>query len=177
MLAEVDRQTPLGRRDFAVLLTMATYGMGAAEAFSLTLDDIDWLRGTLNVVRPKTGTHTLLPLLQPVGKAIFAYLRKGRPRSSEGDKIFVSGRPPYRWVENPAVVVRHMLKKYSSAAGVSLPSVGSHLLRHTYVSRQVDAGVSPRVISDIVGHTHGTAISPYLRIATERLRSVSLPLP
>jgi integrase/recombinase XerD len=177
MLAQVNRRTAVGRRDFAVLLTMATYGMGAAEAFNLKLPDVDWLRGTLCVVRPKTGTQTLLPLLPPVGKAILAYLRRGRPRCSEGDAVFVSARPPYCWVRNPGVVVRHMLKKYAAAAGVSLPSAGAHILRHTHVSRQVDAGVSPRVISDIIGHTHAPAISPYVRIAIERLRSVSLPIP
>jgi integrase/recombinase XerD len=177
MLAKIDRRSPLGRRDFAVLLSMATYGMGAAEAFGLRLDDIDWVRSTLLVIRPKTRTQTLLPLLPPVGRAILAYLRRGRPRRYTGRQLFISARPPHGSIATPGVVVRHMLKKYAAAAGVTLPRPGAHLLRHTYVSRQVDAGVSPAVISDIIGHKQSTAISPYVRVATERLRSVSLPLP
>ena len=90
MLAKIDRRSPLGRRDFAVLLSMATYGMGAAEAFGLRLDDIDWVRSTLLVIRPKTRTQTLLPLLPPVGRAILAYLRRGRPRRYTGRQLFIS---------------------------------------------------------------------------------------
>ena len=41
ILAVIDRRTAAGKRDFALLLMMATYGLGAAEVCGLELDDID----------------------------------------------------------------------------------------------------------------------------------------
>jgi site-specific recombinase XerD len=79
ILRAVDRSARCGRRDLALLLLMATYGMGAAEAITLKLDDIDWRAATLRVTRPKTGVPILLPLLPPVARALVSYLRHGRP--------------------------------------------------------------------------------------------------
>ena len=42
MLEAVDRRTVRGRRDYALLLLLVTYGLRACEIAKLTLDDIDW---------------------------------------------------------------------------------------------------------------------------------------
>jgi integrase len=42
MLEAVDRRTPVGRRDYAILLLLITYGLRAREIASLTLGDVDW---------------------------------------------------------------------------------------------------------------------------------------
>lgn len=41
VLAGVERRTPAGKRDYAILLLLATYGLRAREVAALTLDDID----------------------------------------------------------------------------------------------------------------------------------------
>ena len=76
--AEKDR-SPLGLRDYAILRLLATYGLRVGEIAGLKLNDIDWGAETLNVRHSKTGTHTLLPLTEPVGEALIQYLRHGRP--------------------------------------------------------------------------------------------------
>jgi integrase/recombinase XerD len=47
----------VGRRDYALLLTMSVYGCGAGEVIRLGLADVDWQAQTLRVVRPKTGVE------------------------------------------------------------------------------------------------------------------------
>ena len=37
-----DRATPMGRRDYAILMMLAKLGLRADEVATLTLDDIDW---------------------------------------------------------------------------------------------------------------------------------------
>jgi site-specific recombinase XerD len=73
--------------------------------------------------------------------------------------------------------VRHILVKHARVAGLDAPYLGSHVLRHSNAARQVDLGVRPRVLSDLLGHRDPESISAYVRIATETLRDVSLPVP
>jgi integrase/recombinase XerD len=73
--------------------------------------------------------------------------------------------------------VRHILVKHAKAAGVDAPYLGSHVLRHSNAARQVDLGIRPHVLSDLLGHRDLESISAYVRIATETLRDVSLPVP
>ena len=48
--------------------------------------------------------------------------------------------------------VRHILIKYAKVAGLNAPYLGSHVLRHSNAARQVDLGIRPRVLSDLLGH-------------------------
>jgi site-specific recombinase XerD len=73
--------------------------------------------------------------------------------------------------------VRHILHKHARVAGVSAPYLGSHVLRHTHACRELELGVPPKVIGDILGHRRPESTSAYLRVATERLREVALALP
>ena len=55
VLASVDRRTAAGRRDYAILLLLVTYGLRGREVAALTLDDIDWKRERLAVPERKAG--------------------------------------------------------------------------------------------------------------------------
>ncbi len=78
-----------------MFLMMATYGMGAGEITGLMIDDIDWAARTVSVHRPKTGTRTVLPLLDPVARALARYLRKSRPAHACDRSVFVSHQMPH----------------------------------------------------------------------------------
>lgn len=63
VLHSIPRLQAPGKRDFAILLLLATYGLGAAEVLALRLDDLDWRAGILRARRPKTNVLIELPLL------------------------------------------------------------------------------------------------------------------
>ena len=73
--------------------------------------------------------------------------------------------------------IRHMLVKYAKAAGLNAPYLGSHVLRFSNAARQVDLGIQSRVLSDLFGHRGAESFRAYVRIATETLRDISLPVP
>ena len=60
LLASIDRRTPMGRRDYAILLLLARLGLRASEVVFLELDDIDWAAGQLSV-RGKGGQQLHTP--------------------------------------------------------------------------------------------------------------------
>jgi integrase/recombinase XerD len=175
ILQSISPERRPGKRDYAMLLLMATYGMGAAEVLSLNLDDVDWKSEVVRVRRPKTGVTIDLPLLPPVAKALTAYLRAERPRHVEVRRIFVGTQMPHNPITSGAI--RHRIHHYAGRAGIIADFLGSHVFRHSHASRQIDAGADVKVVSDILGHRRPSSTSVYVRVALRRLRRVALPVP
>ena len=61
ILGVVDQSTALGRRDYAILLLAARYGLRPCDIRQLTLDDIDWRAGRIDLRQLKTGRPLALP--------------------------------------------------------------------------------------------------------------------
>src|SRR5437763_1923624 len=88
MLEAVERRTIRGRRDYAILLLLVTYGLRAHEVAKLTLDDVDWKRERLQVLARKAGHATVYPLAGVVAEAIIDYLKEGRPKTEDRHLFF-----------------------------------------------------------------------------------------
>lgn len=176
ILTAIDRKRRIGRRDYAMLLMMAAYGFGAGEVRTLTLDSIDWERKELHVTRPKTGRDICLPLLTDVARSLAAYLRNGRPHHCTSRALFVRVHAPYGGLQSSGAI-RHVIRKYASAAGVSAEFLGSHVFRHSHATRQIDIGTPATIVGDILGHRSTESTSVYVKVAFRRLRNVSLPVP
>jgi integrase/recombinase XerD len=175
ILRAIPQQQSPGRRDFAMLLMMALYGMGAAEILCLQLEDVDWQSQIIRLRRPKTGVRIELPLLPPVARALAAYLKAERPPSSQTRRIFVSAQIPYEPLTSGGI--RHRIRLYARQAGVTVAVIGAHAFRHAHASRQIDTGANLKVVSDILGHSRPSSTSVYVRVALNRLRGVTLPVP
>ena len=175
IIRAVDRSSPSGQRDFAILMLMAMYGFGAAEVISLRLDDVHWQERFLDVVRPKTGTRIRLPLLSAAARALAAYLRNSRPVDAPTRAIFVRRQFPH--VSFSSSAIRYMVRMYARRAGVQVRLLGAHVFRHSHASRQIDLQAAPKVLSEILGHRHLETTSIYARVAVERLRKLALPVP
>jgi site-specific recombinase XerD len=175
ILASIPQKERPGKRDFAMLLMMATYGLGAAEVLGLQIEAVDWKSEVLRVRRPKTGAWIELPLLPPVAKALAAYIQMERPSHAESRRIFLSLQMLYAPLTSGAI--RHRIHHYARQAGVDAPVIGAHAFRHSHATRQIDAGANPKVVSDILGHRRPSSTSVYVRVALRRLRGVALPVP
>jgi integrase len=171
----VDRRSPLGRRDYAVVLCLARLGLRAGEVARLKLEDVDWHRGTLTVRRTKNHRTSLLPLPQPVGQAWVNYLRRGRPPTALRE-IFVSGHEPPRAMTTNSiskVVTRALVR-----AGLSSqPSRGAHLLRHTLATQLVQHGASLKAVADLLGHQNLQTTRVYAKVNRPMLAEVAQPWP
>ncbi len=171
VLAGVERRTEAGRRDYAILLLLVTYGLRGREVAALTLDDIDWKRERLAIPERKAGHSTAFPLSAVVGEALLDYLQHGRPETSDRH-VFFRAVAPRQPIGTAAVssLARHYLLK----AGVQVPRPGSHTLRHSAVQRLVDANFDLKTIGDFVGHRSPRSTEVYAKVAVEALREVAL---
>jgi integrase/recombinase XerD len=171
VLAGVDRRTEAGKRDYAILLLLVTYGLRGREIAALTLDDIDWKRERLAISERKAGHSTAFPLSTVVGEALLDYLRNGRPASADR-RVFFRAVAPRQPIGAAAVSARarHFLLK----AGIKVPRPGAHTLRHSAVQRLVDANFDLKTIGDFVGHRSARSTEVYAKVAVESLREVAL---
>jgi integrase/recombinase XerD len=171
MLESVDRRSALGKRDYAILLLLVTYGLRAHEVAGLRLDDIDWKRERLMVSERKAGHNTAYPLSSAVGEAIVDYLKHGRPQTSDRHLFFRALAPR---VPLTSSAISGRVTNYLHKAGISVSRPGSHTLRHTCVQRLVDAEFSFKAIGDYVGHASPSSTQIYAKVAVEALREVAL---
>jgi integrase/recombinase XerD len=176
MLRGIERTTPLGRRDYAMLLMMSAYGCGAGEVIGLQLQDIDWQGQKLRLRRPKTRGEILLPLLPAVARALADYLRHARLARASTRAVFIRVMPPYAALSS-ASAVRHTVHRHARRAGVKAAFLGSHVLRHTHACRQMQLGTRMKLIGDILGHRDPESTSAYLRVSIGQLRRLALPVP
>ena len=169
-------RSPRGRRDFAILTLLATYGLRAGEITALRLDDIDWRREQVRVRHSKTGHETWLPLVRPVGEALLDYLQKGRPKVADRE-IFIRARAPYRPLHNGSSLYSGIVRRLQDAGVKWQGKHGPHAFRHARAVSLLRAAVPSKVIGDVLGHRASASTAVYLKLATDDLRKIALNVP
>ncbi|MHB8312794.1 MAG: tyrosine-type recombinase/integrase [Candidatus Dormibacteria bacterium] len=171
LLRACDRRHPDGRRNYAVILLLLRLGLRASEAAGLTLDDINWRAGEI-LVRGKGRREDRLPLPADVGEAIGAYLRRGRPSTTQR-VLFLRAIAPLGPLGRGGVsdIVRRACRR----AGV--PPVGAHCLRHTLACALVAADVPLPQIGELLRHRGITSTAIYARVDRDALRSLAQAWP
>lgn len=171
LLDSCDRRSAVGRRDYAVLVTLLQLGLRRGELAALRLDDIDWRNGEL-VVRGKGRREDRLPLPAQVGEAIAGYLRRGRP-ATDRREVFLRARAPLGPID--AGTVSSTVRRACRRAGIA--EVGAHRLRHTTACDMLAAGVSLTQIAQVLRHHSLQSTAVYARVDIEQLRLLAAPWP
>jgi integrase len=153
---------------------MASYGLRACDVVALTLDDIQWRARQIRICQSKTSTPLELPLTDEVGSAICDYLKKV-PRYGAHRHVFLRLKAPGGALKSTAVI--EAFQAWSRESGLDIPFKGVHCIRHSYAIHLLRQGVPLKTIADLLGHRSPESTTAYLRLATEDLRTVALPLP
>jgi site-specific recombinase XerD len=160
-LNSCDRNTPIGRRDYAVLLLLARLGLRSGEIAFLSLDDIDWSAGTITV-HSKSHKSCQLPLPSDVGDAIANYLRNDRPVVSSR-RVFLRVPAPHVGFEGPraiSLIVKYALKR----AGIHSRSQGAHQFRHALATEMLKHGAALPEIGQILRHSKPKTTFIYAKV-------------
>lgn len=174
VLSSVDRSTPVGRRNYAVLMLLARLGLRASEVATLCLDDIDWRSGQLTI-RGKGRQRARMPLPGEVGAAVLNYVRRDRP-PSESRRVFLRELAPHigfssgtnvTWIACSALI----------RAGVDAPCKGAHVFRHSLATQLLRAGASLSDISQVLRHRSADSTRIYAKVDVGALRRLAMPWP
>ncbi len=128
VLGCIERNSHVGRRDYAIVQLLYTYGVRGGQVRALRLEDIDWAQNQILFKASKHGKDSLLPLTEQVGDALLDYLQNSRPAYSY-PHVFLTSRAPYHplsYSSALSAIVEHRIK----AAGIQIPSKGAYAFRH-----------------------------------------------
>jgi integrase/recombinase XerD len=176
VLDQIDRQSAIGKRDYAMVLLTARLGLRVGDLRRLELGYFDWRAKTLTLTQHKTGVPLMLPLPGDVGWAVIDYIRRGRPEAG-CPQVFVKHRYPFT-AFGSSTSAGCRLRYYARRAGIVFPagrSHGLHSLRGALAVAMLQADTSPPMVTAVLGHaTANTTAAHYLRLDTEHLRRCAL---
>jgi integrase/recombinase XerD len=175
ILDAVERSSPVGRRDYAILLLLYTFGVRSGQVRALRLDDIHWSDNRIVFRAMKNGKDAWLPLTEAVGEALLEYLQQARPACA-CPQLFLTSQAPYRPLRrssNVAAIVRHYIRE----AGIDTPCQGAHAFRHGFATRMLSQGHSLKAIADVLGHRSLSTTFGYTKVDFNRLDEVALAWP
>ena len=174
VLRHCDRSTPLGRRNYAILLLLARLGLRAGEVVRLNLENIDWENARITVCG-KGGQWAQLPLPADVARAIVRYLRRDRPRC-ECRRVFIRDYAPVGGFCG-AGAIASIVKRALAKAGVESARKGAHLLRHSLATDMLRKGASLDEIGEVLRHRSPDTTAIYAKVDLNSLRTLALPWP
>lgn len=174
LVGAIDRGSPKGRRDYAIILIACRLGLRCTDIKNLCFENFNWTEKKICFTQSKTGQPMELPLVPDVGWAVIDYLKYGRPKV-DSSRIFVRHMAPFL----PFAEGDHLdqlIKAYMVKAHIPMRGKhrGMHSLRHTMASVLLEKDTPLPVISDIIGHLDTNSTAVYLKVDMERLAECPL---
>ena len=177
LLAAIDRNSPIGKRDYAMIVLACVLGLRISDIKALRFSNFDWNNKTLSIVQQKTKKPLTLPLPDQVGWAVIDYIREGRPKYDGTDVVFLKHMPPFDAFSDSdhleQRIVYHMNK-----AGLRRDKnrhSGFHSLRHSAASMMLEMETPLPVITTVLGQTNTDVTAIYLKIDIHKIAECVLP--
>jgi len=171
----INRNSHVGRRDYAIVLLLYTYGVRGGQVRALRLEDIDWAQNQILFKASKHGKDSLLPLTDEVGEALLDYLQYSRPPYAY-PHAFLTCRAPYHPFPHSSSLSA-IVERRIRAAGIEIPSKGAHAFRHCFATRMLHKGHSLKAVADVLGHRHLQTTFIYTKVDFNALKQVPLEWP
>lgn len=161
-------------------------GLRISEFCGLTLADIDMKERTINVnhqlqrsskmeyliedTKTSAGTR-VLPMTDEVYEC-FKTIIQNRPKPKK--EPMIAGRTGFLYLDKngmPMVALHwekyfeHIVEKYNKIYRVQMPKVTPHVCRHTYCSNCARAGMNPKTLQYLMGHSDiGVTLNVYTHL-------------
>jgi integrase/recombinase XerC len=177
LIAAATGDTPLGRRDRAILELFYASGLRLSEVAGLDVDDVN-LSARMVRVLGKGGRERLAPFNTSAAKAIRSYLtdreklvrtgsalRAGHAR--QRDPLFVN----YRGGRLTARSIDRLVRRYVTISSVRA-EITPHGLRHSFATHLLQRGADLRAIQELLGHARLSTTERYTHVNAAQLLSV-----
>ncbi len=174
---------------YEVVYILFHTGMRISEFCGLTLSDIDMENKIINIdhqlqrsskmeyiiesTKTSAGTRKL-PMTDDVAQCFRAIIEDREP--PEHERI-IDGYGGFLFTDKkgyPEVAMhwehrfKHMLNRYNEIYRVQMPKITPHVCRHTYCSNMAKAGMNPKTLQYLMGHSDiGVTLNTYTHLGLE----------
>lgn len=154
LLAAVDRTTPRGKRDYAMLMLLIYGGIRRSECAAITLQDVTMKQEhrVLTVQSGKGDKRRDVPLRPDVFRALSEYLEAvGRLNDNPASPLFTSFYKGQR-IRGQGITDRQIANIVEEYAKKAQLTATPHDLRATAITLFIDTGSPIIVVQRLVGH-------------------------
>lgn len=173
----MDRTTPAGIRNYAILLLLSRYGIRACDVASLSFENIDFANNRLHFIQEKTGDPWEGELFSEVRAALQDYIENVRPNIDGCSKVFMTLVIPYEPVDSFAINTMVWTAFQNAKVNTAGRRHGSRAFRSSIASNMINDSISTEVVRRVLGHGTRYALKHYARIDIESMRLCPLPVP
>ncbi len=174
LIKSVNRNDAFGKRDFAILLLLVTYGIRLKDLINLSYDNIHWNDNKIVIIQSKDQEINEFPLTEEIKYAILDYLKNERGNI----------KLPYIFLTNKNKQISsgelfNIVNKYFKKANINTYGKhhGAHSLRHSLSVSLLSNGIGIGDISKVLGHNQIETTKEYLRVDLQQLKKISLEVP
>ena len=174
VINSVDITSPLGKRDYAMLLILTTYGIRQKDLINLSYSNINWNDNKIIIIQSKDNEVNEFPLTKEIRYALLDYLKNERQKSDlpyifltqDGKKISSGG-------------CYNIVNKYFKKANINigLRHHGTHAFRHSLATSLLTSRIGIDEISAVLGHDNVASTEVYARVNFNELKKLSLEVP
>lgn len=171
----IDLGNPSGKRDYAIILLIASTGLRSIDVIKMQLSDINWEQKTIHILQSKTKNELILPLADEVGWALIDYIKNARPIVNS-ETLFLQLSAPFTPLASSSALYS-MFTRRIAHAGIQVKNrdrTGMHSLRHSLANTLLQNNVEINTIANILGHSSPDVTLNYLRSSMELLSKCPL---
>jgi len=170
-----NRKTPNQKRDYAIALMIAIFGMRIKDVAEMNIHAIQWDNETITITQSKTGKKIFYKIPPIVGNALVDYLLNERQESQETRLFLKENGAPFRGCHSVGAVIINAF--INSSVEIKGRKYGPHSLRHSLASNLLAQDTSILIISKVLGHASVDSTSVYAKVDILHLRMCELEVP
>lgn len=169
LLEAPDTNTPMGRRDKAILEILYACGIRVSELVALDVNDI-FFDEELIKVHGKGSKERIVPLGSMAKAALQEYLSLARPyiKRDQSEQALFLNRFGQRLSTRS---IRNILNKYVEMVAIN-QKTSPHTLRHTFATHMLNEGADLRSVQELLGHVSLSTTQIYTHLTRENIKTI-----
>ncbi len=165
----IDRSTPEGERNVAIIEMLYGCGLRVTELVELKLSEIYWDDYFIRVIG-KGNKQRIVPFNQHLEKHLKCYINEIRAHLPtihfEYEDILFLNR---RGKQLTRVMIFTIVKKYAEKAGLR-KKISPHTFRHSFATHLIENGADLRAVQEMLGHESITTTEIYTHLDRKFLK-------